>query len=277
MIKFKDLTPDVYYNESRDFQLLGRLFDVVLNSVKTEADLLYNIPVSDNSNDKLLELLTLTLGFKAAHQYNTKQLRSICKVFPEILRSKGSIKSIITACNALFNAAGEEQALDYNFTPGTDNAELNLYVPQSFGDITALNDLLTYVLPAGMSCNIIRELRLNVDSKTEIQTMDTFTLYSEGDNAVYGAINDAAFLYNENKLARIPQLSNSTATDKTSGILNTVDAVRGIIKDNPGFIMNTGIYKAPLEEPGIIRTTVGNLTINIPILDKARIYEIEGT
>ena len=44
MIKLRNLTPDVYYNESRDFQFIGRLFDVVLNSVKTEADLLYNVP-----------------------------------------------------------------------------------------------------------------------------------------------------------------------------------------------------------------------------------------
>jgi hypothetical protein len=177
MIKLKDLTPEVYYKESRDFQFIGRLFDVVLNSVKTEVDLMYNIPLSDDSNEKLLELMALTLGFKPIHQYNTKQLKAICKAFPEILRNKGSIKSIIIACNALFNAAGTEQGLDYDFTKGSNNTELNIYVPQDFKDITVISDLLAYTLPAGMSCNIIREFHILTDSNTNISITDTVTPY----------------------------------------------------------------------------------------------------
>lgn len=30
MIKVQNLTPDIYYNRSRDFQFIGRLYDVVL-------------------------------------------------------------------------------------------------------------------------------------------------------------------------------------------------------------------------------------------------------
>ena len=91
MIKLQDLTPEVYYKESRDFQFLGRLYDLVLNSVKTESELIYNLPLSPNVNEKMLELLTLTLGFKPKHQYNSKQLYAICSVLSEIIRNKGSI------------------------------------------------------------------------------------------------------------------------------------------------------------------------------------------
>ena len=38
MIKLQNLTPEVYYKESRVFQFIGRLYDIVLNSVKTETD-----------------------------------------------------------------------------------------------------------------------------------------------------------------------------------------------------------------------------------------------
>ena len=41
MIRLQDMTPSVYYDQSRDFQFIGRLFDVVLNSVKTNADMVY--------------------------------------------------------------------------------------------------------------------------------------------------------------------------------------------------------------------------------------------
>ena len=175
MIKLQNLTPEVYYKESRDFQLLGRLFDLVLNAVKTDTDLLYNLPLSTNSDEKLLELLALTLGFKPKHQYNAKNLKAVCSVFSEILRNKGSIKAIKIACEALFNSMDISQQLDYDFTKDKDNTELNLYIAKDFGDITLLNDLLSYVLPAGMSCNIIREFHVLTDSNTNIGISDNVT------------------------------------------------------------------------------------------------------
>lgn len=175
MIKLQHLTPEVYYKESRDFQLLGRLFDLVLNAVKTDTDLLYTLPLSTNSDEKLLELLALTLGFKPKHQYNARNLKAVCSVFSEILRNKGSIKAIKIACEALFNSMDISQQLDYDFTKGKDNTELNLYIAQDFGDITLLNDLLSYILPAGMSCNIIREFHILTDSNTNIGISDFVT------------------------------------------------------------------------------------------------------
>lgn len=175
MIKLQNLTPEVYYKESRDFQLLGRLFDLVLNAVKTDTDLLYNLPLSTNSDEKLLELLALTLGFKPKHQYNARNLKAVCSVFSEILRNKGSIKAIKIACEALFNSMDISQQLDYDFTKDKDNTELNLYIAKDFGDITLLNDLLSYILPAGMSCNIIREFHVLDDSNTNIGISDNVT------------------------------------------------------------------------------------------------------
>lgn len=177
MIKFQNLTPEVYYKESRDFQLLGRLFDLVLNAVKTDTDLLYNLPLSTNSDEKLLELLAFTLGFKPKHQYNARNLKAVCSVFSEILKHKGSIKAVKIACEALFNSMDISQQLDYDFTKGKDNTELNLYIAQDFEDITLLNDLLSYILPAGMSCNIIREFHILTESNTNISITDTVTPY----------------------------------------------------------------------------------------------------
>lgn len=245
MIKLKNLTPEVYYKQSRDFQLLGRLFDVVLNSVKTEADLIYNIPLSDGSNEKLLDLMALTLGFKPSSKYNTKQLAAICKVFPEIIKNKGSIKSIVIACNALFNAEGAEQALDYDFK-GESHTELNLYIPQEFGDITILNDLLSYILPAGMSCNIIREYIIRKTAFTEIGIKDIFMLYSRGDasaSSITGSPTEP-ILYDNNKLALIPRIvtGDETPTDRAKNILRTSDINTGNIKDNAGFLGNSVLF-----------------------------------
>ena len=59
MIKLQDYTPEVYYRESRDFQFIGRLYDLVLNYVKTNADLIYSLPLSDNSDNQFIQPLTI--------------------------------------------------------------------------------------------------------------------------------------------------------------------------------------------------------------------------
>lgn len=226
MIKLQNYTPEVYYKESRDFQFIGRLFDLVLNSIKTETDLLYNIPLSTNSDEKLLELLAMTLGFKPKHQYNARQLKAVCSIFTEILKNKGSIKALKIACEALFNAMDVDQPLDYSFTEGKGKTELNLYIPPDFEDITILIDLLTYVLPAGMSCNIIKELHIKTESNTNIGLKDTVTWRS----------------VNLNTYSQIPRLSTTATTDPAT--IKTSDAIKALITDaKPGFSINSEIIK----------------------------------
>lgn len=229
MIKLKNYTPEVYYNQSRDFQLLGRLFDVVLNSVKTEADLLYNIPLSDNSNDELLELFALTLGFKSNRKYNSKQLRAICKVFPEAIKNKGSIKSIQIICNALFNANRSLQTLYYEVK---DGRTLNLYIPQDFEDISLLTNVLDYFLPAGMSCNIIKELIYKKESMTAVSFDDTLHVYNKGDTS--------DILYDDNLFAAIPQLKLEESN---------IEVAKAELEDSKGFYANSSIYRPEVTKP----------------------------
>ena len=139
MIRLQDLTPSVYYNQSRDFQFIGRLYDIVLNSVKTNAANLYNLPVGKNMDEKLLNLLSMTLGFQSRHRYNSKQLAAICSVLPTILRQKGSISAIVTAVNALLAAEGITQSLDYTIK---SKQYIVLYLPQQLSDLNLLQDLL---------------------------------------------------------------------------------------------------------------------------------------
>ena len=101
MIRLQDLVPNVYYEKSRDFQFIGRLFDIVLNSVKTNSDTLYNLPSGKNKDERLLNLLAFTLGFQPKHHYNSKQLEAICSVLPLIIQNKGSLMAIVIAKQAM--------------------------------------------------------------------------------------------------------------------------------------------------------------------------------
>jgi hypothetical protein len=169
MIKLRDFTPSVYYNESRDFQLLGRLFDTVLNETKTNIDLLYNLPFSENSPEETLELWALTLGLQNTQNYDATQLRAICGVFPQMLRAKGSLKAIELACKALFYAEGStsafyvEQVKSNNVITG-----IKIFVPSELKGITILQSVLDYIIPAGLSCSLIRNEVLKSENLTAV-------------------------------------------------------------------------------------------------------------
>lgn len=175
MIRLQDLTPEVYYRQSRDFQFIGRLYDIVLNYSKTNAANLYQLPIGDNMNEQLLNLLALTLGFKTTKNYNSKQLLAICSVLPEIMRNKGSLNALIIAANALLTAEGIDQALDYTIEP---KQSITLYVSQQLTDLNLLKDLLDYILPAGISCSIVKETQVLTKIETIIGISDTVTVHN---------------------------------------------------------------------------------------------------
>lgn len=159
MIKLQNMTPDPYYRQSRDFQFLGRLFDLVLNYVKTNVDQIYNLPLSYKSDPQLIDLMASTLGFKHRHNYTAEQLFAVCMSFCEILRNKGSKKGIELAASAVLNAEGIEQSSKCEIQGDT----VIVYLPQSIGDVSLFRDILLYILPAGMKCEIVRTYMYMVD------------------------------------------------------------------------------------------------------------------
>lgn len=175
MIKLQELTPSVYYEQSRDFQFIGRLYDIVLNYVKTNADNLYTLPIGKNMDEKLLNLLAFTLGFQSKHHYNSKQLLAICSVLPLILKHKGSLNAILIAVNSILYAEGINQALDYEFK----NNNLILYLSPDLSDLTLLKDIMIYILPAGIGCDMIKEIQSVNKIETILTTKDEVTVYRD--------------------------------------------------------------------------------------------------
>ena len=178
MIRLQDLTPEVYYKQSRDFQFIGRLYDIVFNYIKTNTTNLYNLPCGKNMDEQLLNLLALTLGFKTTKHYNSKQLLAICSVLQTILKYKGSIKALVLATNAMLAAEGITQPLDYNIIP---KQGIILYIAQELNDLTLLTDLLDYLLPAGLSCTLIKEHQSVTKIETRVTVTESIAIYTQDD------------------------------------------------------------------------------------------------
>ena len=183
MIRLQDLTPSIYYTQSRDFQFIGRLYDIVLNAVKTNADNLYLLPINKNMDERLLNLLATTLGFQTKKLYNSAQLVAICNVLPIIMRKKGSVNAAITAVHAMLCAEGIKQPLSYSIDK---KKNIVLYVPEIFSDISLLRDLLPYVLPAGIGCEIVKESTVERTATTTITTDDEVFILKDGNLEVPG-------------------------------------------------------------------------------------------
>ena len=64
------MVPEVYYNKSRDFQVLGRAYDIISNYMKMNSDLVRDNTISINNKAMIIDLICSTLGFKAKHEYN---------------------------------------------------------------------------------------------------------------------------------------------------------------------------------------------------------------
>lgn len=222
MIKLQELTPSIYYEQSRDFQFIGRLYDIVLNYVKTNADNLYTLPIGKNMDEKLLNLLAFTLGFQSKHHYNSKQLLAICSVLPLILKNKGSLNAILIAVNSILYAEGINQALDYEFK---DN-NLVLYLSPDLSDLTLLKDIMVYILPAGIGCDMIKEIQSVNTIKTILTTKDEVTVYKDVANK-FNKILDVR----DNDIKEM--LANGKPANNT-GILVNINSRRSSNNSNGG-------------------------------------------
>ena len=152
MINLYDQVPSIYPNASRDFQYLSWLFNIVLNSVKHNIDDIYNLP-NITGDHKLTELLAMTLGFKIKRNYDQKQLTALVAILHSALRYKGTEKAIRMAAEALVKAMGSLGEADVE----VEGTEIRVTLPKDLVDITLFLDILDYILPAGMTCRVVRK------------------------------------------------------------------------------------------------------------------------
>ena len=168
MIEIRNQVPLVYTNASRDFQYLSWLINVVLNSVKHNIDDMYQLPTT-KANPMLAALLASTLGFKIKRNYDQKQLTAIVSILPMLLKYKGTEKAITMAGEALISASGSVGS----FSCSLKDHLLEVQLPEDLVDITLFMDLLTYILPAGITCRVIRKTQVHNVYATKIGYTDS--------------------------------------------------------------------------------------------------------
>lgn len=91
ILRTQNLVPSVYENESRDFQLIGRIFDVVFNSVRNDIESMTDIVDTGRCRLSTLSLLKDKLGFFTDERYADDVLRYLLYSFSNLIREKGTL------------------------------------------------------------------------------------------------------------------------------------------------------------------------------------------
>ena len=156
MIKSQNLVPNIYYNESRDFQLFGRIYDIIFNYAKTNIDLMENFPINNYTDSKLIELLARTLGFNNKLSYRNDDLNAICNVFITLMKNKGSLKAIESLVNTILNVSNINKKSKVTLDETTSYPLVVINIPDviSNPEVKLLEDVLDYILPIGVCYNI---------------------------------------------------------------------------------------------------------------------------
>lgn len=158
LLRLQGEVPDPYVEQSRDFQLLVRLYDCVINSTKFDVDSIKKITDTSKIRTNLLSLLQTKLGFFSNAEIDDTSLRLILEVFPLLIKKKGSLQSIHEAINIYLKILGLR--IPITITQTISATQLyNIVLPDhtiiiglntAFKNTSQLfKDLLSYILPAG--------------------------------------------------------------------------------------------------------------------------------
>lgn len=222
MIKVQKYTPEVYYKNSRDFQAVGRVCDVLYNYILMNIDNMTGLPISDNTNPRMLELALLTLGFDRHHNYTNVDLVKLSEIFKSIMRVKGTRKAIEEIVFLLLRSQSiEEEAFILNIhtelgrtrTKNDDENEMyvvELFVSNKLQDVVLIEDVFDYILPAGFVYKIHLSSSYRRDVTTQTSISNEAKIYGLGINAnkVFGQVFDSTN-EDEEPLIAIPKTSKT--------------------------------------------------------------------
>ena len=178
VIRLCDKVPDVYSNTSRDFQLISRLYDCIINGIKFDADSVKDVIDTKICDNKLLPLLQEKVGFFSNKQITDEKLRTVLMAFPDIVKWKGSLEGIERAVRVFLKLNNIKSSV---YIYKVNKSENNPYIidiglDMDFTNTVILDEILRYILPTGYSIRYsfyssIDKKSVNLESKIGINLL----------------------------------------------------------------------------------------------------------
>lgn len=178
MFRVENNVPEVYIAESRDFQLVSRLYDLVLQATRFSIDSIEDTSDTMRCNNRLLSLLSTKVGLFGTVTVPDAAYRQVLSAFPYIIKHKGSIQGLQLVVN-LF-----ERITNYKIYLDIIDDQLHI-VQITFTKYAPYRDLLylllDYVRPVG---SIVKYRVITSDSLLSQFTTDDKVTINAQRNAV---------------------------------------------------------------------------------------------
>lgn len=225
MISTAKQVPSVYTDESRDFQLLEHLFDAVANASRAGIDGMTQMN-GKHEDSRFLKLSEYTLGFSQRHEATDNSRKLLCASFKDIVRNKGSKTAVDMAVNMLMRSQNIHEEYSVAVVNVDDHGNvfysIRISVPYSLTDISMLEDLFDYILPAGYVYSIYRQKSISVEESTLVPIAMSETGKS---------LTDAENSDMSSKLDSVP-VPTASAEVVHSGDMNTTTVVGSVKNKN---------------------------------------------
>lgn len=171
--------PNVYVEESRDFQLLCHIIDVYLNqAIEKTFDMRFSLDPKQ-CRAELLPLLARRMGFITSLHIPDDVLRAICSVFPTCIKMKGTLYAIRLAAHAIL---GVDEKITLLSVLKDDNEKEKIVIVTNVtsANLPYLKEVLRFITPPGViysySFNVKEvKVQLKLESNHKIGRIRTNT------------------------------------------------------------------------------------------------------
>lgn len=174
MFRLQNNVPEIYVNESRDFQILCRLYDSVLGGVKYSIDSLQRSSSTPDCDNTLLDLLKTKLGLFTSLEAEEYALRYVLQCYPHLIRYKGSKKAVNDVLT-LFSRISNAPPGDYDPEILEKEHRLVLKFTQTPKSDKLLLEILKYILPIGYIVEYII-VDSSITSTSHLKTNDNIII-----------------------------------------------------------------------------------------------------
>lgn len=170
MFLVEENVPDVYVQESKDFQLVSRLYDLVFQSTRFSIDSMDYIADTQLCNASLLELLGTKVGFFSSLKLSDSTHRKVLSAFPHIMRYKGSKEGIYLILNLFKHITNSQIVLREN----DDKSILTIVFFDYMLNIELLQELIECIRPVGLMIDY--EYETHIKSKADYTFSDKVSI-----------------------------------------------------------------------------------------------------
>lgn len=217
--RFENNLPTIYVQESRDFQLLCHIADVLIDGcINKVATMQYQSDL-DNCDENLLWAIANKQGFTTQMYFPPDVLRNVCRVFPFCISRKGTKEAIEVASLAVLSV--DRLLTNINISvktvdsAGSDENSFVVYIESTSPGVYSspylkyLKEVLSFLVPCGwgVSYSILKSTLIN--SNTSIQNIPSVAVLSTITSNISNS-TPLKFTVAENKVIGSPEKFNKT-------------------------------------------------------------------